>query len=53
MTTEVNNHQRVLLLALNSMGKHIYEGTVPALEKARKRRNNKIVRESRRKNRGK
>lgn len=50
---EVANYPRIILLALNSMGKHIYEGTVPAPEKARRRRNNQIARESRGENRGK
>lgn len=41
-----------ILMGLNVTGKHIYGGTVPEAEKARRRKANKVARESRRKNRG-
>lgn len=42
-----------LLLALNHTGQHIYAGTVPAAEKARRRAANRVARKSRRINRKK
>jgi hypothetical protein len=46
-----NAYQLAILLGLNRTGKHIYGGTVPAAEKDRRRKANKVARESRRKNR--
>lgn len=43
--------QRVVLFALNGLGKHIYEGTVPAHVKARRRAKGKAARKARRANR--
>lgn len=40
-----------MLLALGRTGKHIYEGTVPAAEKATRRRRNKAARAARRSHR--
>ena len=40
-----------LLVALNRTGKHIYEGTVPAAVKARRRAKDKVARASRKRNR--
>lgn len=40
-----------ILLGLNRTGRHIYEGTVPAVTKAARRRKNKAVRSARRANR--
>ena len=40
--------RRAMLLALNYTGKHIYEGTVPAAVKARRRAANKAARRARR-----
>lgn len=40
-----------MLLALGATGKHIYQGTVPAAEKARRRAKNKVARITRRINR--
>lgn len=40
-----------LLVALNTTGKHIYEGTVGRAEVARRRRKNKAARRARRHNR--
>lgn len=37
-----------ILLALNGSGRHIYEGTVPAAEKARRRAKDKRARAARR-----
>lgn len=48
---EPNRYQMVILLALNELGKHIYAGTVPAKEVARRRVKNKMARKSRRANR--
>lgn len=45
---EVNPFQRAILAALNTTGKHIYGGTVPAAEKARRRRRDKAARAARR-----
>lgn len=42
-----------LLLTLNYTGQHIYAGTVPAAEKARRRAANRVARKSRRINRKK
>lgn len=41
-----------IMFALNLLGKPIYEGTVPAHVKARRRAKNKVARRSRRVNRG-
>lgn len=40
-----------ILLGLNRLGKHIYEGTVPEATVAKRRARNKAARLSRRKNR--
>lgn len=55
-TPEVEEHldltpQAMMLAALNRTGKHVYEGTVPVAEVARRRAKNKVARISRRKNR--
>ena len=36
-----------ILLALNSSGRHIYEGTVPGVERQRRRAKNKAARQAR------
>jgi hypothetical protein len=41
-----------ILFAMNRLGKPMYEGTVPAHVKARRRAANKVARRSRRINRG-
>ncbi len=43
--------QRTILAAMNTMGKHVYAGTVSPKEKARRRAANKVARISRRHNR--
>lgn len=43
--------QRRILAGLNTTRKHIYAGTVPASEKARRRAANKAARKARRTNR--
>lgn len=48
---ERNPYQFRILLGLNRLGKHIYGGTVDPVEKARRRKANKVARASRRKNR--
>lgn len=50
--TQGYNPNLWMLVALNATGKHIYEGTVSAAEKAKRRARNKIARRSRRANRG-
>lgn len=40
-------YQRRILAGLNISGKHIYAGTVPAAEKARRRAANKAARKAR------
>lgn len=50
---EHTNPTARLLYALNHSGKHIYAGTVPAAEKARRRAANRVARKSRRINRKK
>lgn len=40
-------YQRRILAALNLTGKHIYAGTVPAAEKARRRAADKAARKAR------
>lgn len=47
----LNDYQVNILFALNRTGKHVYGGTVPQAEKERRRKANKVARESRRKNR--
>lgn len=37
-----------MLLALSATGKHVYQGTVPAAVKARRRAKNKVARRARR-----
>ena len=51
---KAKNHpyQFQILVGLNRTGKHIYGGTVPAAEIAKRRAKNKVARASRRKNRG-
>ena len=44
-------YQRRILAGLNSLGKHVYAGTVPASEKARRRAANKAARSARKANR--
>ncbi len=43
--------QRTILAALNTLGKHVYAGTVSRKEKLRRRAANKVARASRRANR--
>ena len=48
-----NQFQQLVFLGLNSgLRKHVYEGTVPEAEVARRRAKNKVARKSRRANRG-
>ena len=48
-----NSFIQAIFLGLNSIpGKHVYEGTVPEAEVARRRAKNKVARKSRRVNRG-
>lgn len=49
---KANPYQFKILVGLNRLGKHIYGGTVPAAEIAKRRAKNKVARASRRKNRG-
>lgn len=46
-----NAYGLAILLGLNRTGKHIYAGTVSAEEKKRRRKANKVARQSRRTNR--
>lgn len=46
-----NSYQLAILGGLNRLQKHIYAGTVGVAEKARRRKANKVARESRRRNR--
>lgn len=50
-SSKIANFQKRILFALNSRGGHIYAGTVPAAEVARRRKRNKMARVSRRINR--
>ena len=50
ITPEPSRFQRTILGALQA--KHVYAGTVPAAEIARRRAANKVARASRRQNRG-
>ena len=45
-----NPYQLTILLALNKLGKHIYAGTVDPVEKARRRKANKVARAQRKVN---
>lgn len=47
-----NPYALALLLFMNLIGYPMYEGTVPAHVKARRRAKNKVARKSRRVNRG-
>ena len=48
-----NGFQQAVFLGLNSVpGLHVYEGTVPESEIAKRRAKNKVARQSRRRNRG-
>lgn len=49
---EVNIYQREILLAFGRLGKKVYEGTVSRATIEKRRKANKVARESRRKNRG-
>lgn len=49
---ERNPYQFAILMGLNTTGKHVYAGTVPEAEIARRRKANKAARVQRRKNRG-
>lgn len=54
MTKELpkwNPYQLAILMGLNRLGKHVYAGTVPEAVKAKRRKANKVARQSRRKNR--
>lgn len=44
-------YQLEILFALNRLNKHVYAGTVPEEIIRKRRKNNKIARDSRRKNR--
>ena len=46
-----SRYQRRVLAGLNALGKHVYAGTVPAPEKARRRAANKAARKARKANR--
>ena len=46
-----SRYQRRILAGLNALGKHVYAGTVPAPEKARRRAANKAARKARKANR--
>lgn len=47
----LNDYQVNILFGLNRTGKQVYGGTVPEAEVKRRRKANKVARESRRKNR--
>lgn len=49
--SEPNSYQRVILLALNKLNRHIYGGTVTAAEKTKRRKANRVASASRRTNR--
>jgi len=49
--TTPNPFQRAVLFGLQRTGRHVYAGTVPATEKARRRAANKAARVARRQNR--
>lgn len=49
--TEPTRYQILILVALTKMGKHIYEGTVPAKVRASRRAKNKVAKQSRKVNR--
>ena len=52
-TTNKTPFVQAIFLGLNSIpGLHVYEGTVPEAEVARRRAKNKVARKSRRANRG-
>jgi len=50
---ESTPYQRAILFALNRLQKHVYAGTVPAPEIARRRAKSKAARIARRQNRSK
>lgn len=52
MTEGPNPYQFRILTALNALGKHVYGGTVTAVEKAKRRAKNKVARKSKGVNRG-
>lgn len=49
--TDPGNRGLAILLGLSNRAKHVYGGTVPAAEVARRRAKNKAARKSRRANR--
>jgi hypothetical protein len=46
-----NSFQFALLMAMNVLGKHVYAGSVTPAEKEKRRKANKVARNSRKKNR--
>lgn len=56
MTKLVGKHpsiyERVILVALSQLGKHVYGGTVPRSVIMERRTKNRVARKSRRANRG-
>jgi hypothetical protein len=46
-TAQTSSYGVEILLGLNRLGKHIYEGTVPSAEKASRRAKNKAARKAR------
>lgn len=52
MTFTPNPYASLILFAMNKMRKPMYEGTVPAHVKARRRAANKVAKRSRKVNRG-
>jgi hypothetical protein len=48
---EVNRFQREILFGLKRTNRHVYEGTAPANEVAKRRAKNKAARKARRANR--
>ena len=52
MSEKYNEFQQLVFVGLNTLGKHVYQGTVSEAEVARRRAKNKVARQSRRRNRG-
>ena len=52
MSEKYIEFQQLVFVGLNTRGKHVYSGTVPEAEVARRRAKNKVARKSRRVNRG-
>ena len=52
MSEKYNEFQQLVFVGLNTLGKHVYQGTVSEAVVSKRRAKNKVARKSRRVNRG-